>query len=363
MLKMKIALLTPTFCGYSGIDRVVAQQAARFAGDGHRVTIITMQADMQPAPGVELEVLGLPPGLLLQRIYRLLFPLDIVKNSRYVRLLKGVDLIYSHQYPMNWLACLAKKRYGIKYIYYDYGVAPPESFAGLAERLYMLLFTRLSNLTASQADSAVSISRYLKSELEKHTGLVSEVIYPTIDNHRFHPGLDRSTIRRKHNLENRPVILYLGRISPHKGVHLLIEAFNLVRQKVPDATLIIAGRHTFPDYSNRLKSMADDHIIFTGYVDDGDIPLYYAACDIYATGTLWEGFNLPLAEAQACGRPVVAFDLGPHPEVVCHGKSGFLVKPSDTHAMSHAIIRLIQDEKLRQQMGAAGAEFIREKFA
>lgn len=360
---MKIALLTPTFCGYSGIDRVVARQAALLSRNGHSITIITLQADMDPAAGVELKVLGMPSGLLMQRIYRLFSPLYVFRNRRIVSFLKDFDVIYSHQYPMNWLALLAKKSHGIKYIYYDYGVAPPESFSSLAERMYMWIFTLLSNWTASWADAAISISHYLKSELKKHTGLVSEVIYPTIDTCRFHPGLDRSIIRRKYNLEDRPVILYLGRISPHKGVHLLIGSFNLVRKKIPDATLIIAGKHTFPDYSNMLKSASDEHVIFTGYVDDPDIPLYYAACDIYATGTLWEGFNLPLAEAQACARPVVAFDLGPHREVVSNGKTGFLIKPSDTYAMSRAIISLIEDEKLRQQMGTAGAEFIREKFA
>lgn len=360
---MKIALLTPTFCGFSGIDRVVERQAVRLAADGHNVTIFTLQADMEPPPGVTLTVLGMPGSLFRQRLYRLLLPLDYIKSRRTTRLLQGFDLIYSHQYPMNWLAWQAKRDYGIKYIYYDYGIAPPESFSSLPERIYMSLFTRLSNRTARGADGAISISHYLQQELKNDMGLESEVAYPAINLQRFHPGLDGSIVRQKYGLGERPVILYLGRISPHKGIHLLIEAFNQTRQQLPQAALIIVGKHTFDSYTEQLKRMADDNVIFAGYVSDEEAPLYYAACDIYVSATLWEGFNLPLVEAQACGRPVIAFDLGPHPEVVEHNLTGLLVPPSDTVALTKAMVKLLSDGELRQRMGTAAADFIRTRFA
>ena len=360
---MKIALLTPTFCGFSGIDRVVETQAARLTAGGDSVTIFALQADMDPPPGVTLRVLGMPQGLTMQRFYRLLFPLDAGRNRSYARMLKGFDIIYSHQYPMNWLAWLAKRDYRARYIYYDYGVAPPESFSGFIERTYMAMFTRISDWTARKADSAVSISRYLQQELKKDTGLESKVVYCTIDLRRFHPGIDGSAVRRKYGLEGRPVMLYLGRISPHKGIHLLIEAFNLARQQVPQAALVIVGRHTFPNYTERLKKLSDDNVIFAGYVSDEDTPLYYAACDIYTTATLWEGFDLPLAEAQACARPVIAYNLGPHPEVVEHDRTGLLVPEADTAAMAAAMVRLLGDTELRQRMGAAAAGFASERFA
>ena len=148
-----------------------------------------------------------------------------------------------------------------------------------------------------------------------------------IDTNRFHEGIDGSVIRDKYNLGKAPLVLYVGRISPHKGVHLLLEAFNLTRQRFPGAKLMIVGEHTFGAYSNRLRKMSDASVIFTGLVSDEELPNYYAACDLYATCTLWEGFDLPLAEAQACGKPVVAFDIGPHREVV--DKRGLLVKAGD----------------------------------
>ena len=360
---MKIALLTPTFCGFSGIDRVVETQAARLTAGGDSVTIFALHADMDPPPGVTLKVLGMPQQLMWQRFYRLLFPLDSSRNRKYAAMLKGFDVIYSHQYPMNWLAWLAKRDYKVRYIYYDYGVAPPESFSGFIERTYMWIFTRISDWTAKKADSAVSISSYLKRELKKDTGLESEVVYPTIDLNRFHPGIDGSAIRQKYGMGDRPVILYLGRISPHKGIHLLVRAFRQARMQQMRAALLIVGKHTFPAYTKQLKALSDDNVIFAGYVSDGDIPLYYGACDIYASATLWEGFDLPLAEAQACARPVIAFNLGPHPEVVEQDRTGLLVPEADADAMARAMLKLLGSEDLRRQMGAAAADYVKQRFA
>lgn len=359
---MKIALLTPTYCGFSGIDRVVEAQSARLTAGGDSVTIFTLHADMDPPAGVTLRVLGMPDKLLWQRFYRLLFPLDFARNNRHAKQLSGFDVIYSHQYPMNWLAWLAKKDYHVKYIYYDYGVAPPESFSGIIERVYMAMFTRISDWTARKADGAVSISNYLKQELKKDTGLDSEVIYPGIDIKRFHSGIDGSAIRKKFGLDDRPVILYLGRISPHKGIHLLIEAFHKARMQQMRAALMIVGKHTFPAYTKQLKALSDDNVIFAGYAGDEDIPLYYGACDIYASATLWEGFDLPLAEAQACAKPVIAFNLGPHPEVVEQNKTGLLVPVSDTDAMAAAMVKLLNSAELRRQMGNEAAAFIKARF-
>jgi glycosyltransferase involved in cell wall biosynthesis len=360
---MKVALLTPTFSWFSGIDRVVYDQARQLMARGDHVEIFVFASDMEPPGGVTLNLFGMPKALFWQRIYRLLLPFLFWNNSRLVDRLKGFDVIYSHQYPMNWLAYLAREKYGAKYIYYDYGVAPPEAFDTVIERLYMQVFTRFSNWTARKADSAVSISVYLKEQLKKDTGLVSEVIYPRIDTGRFHGGIDGSAIREKHKLADGPVVLYIGRISPHKGVHLLIRSFMEVRKEIPGARLLIAGKHTFAKYSSELQAISNDSIIFAGYVPDEDIPCYYAASDVYATATLWEGFNLPLAEAQACEKPVVAFDLGPHPEVVLNEQTGYLVARGDVHGMAAAILRLLNDPALRSDMGAKAAAFIREKFS
>jgi len=338
----KIALLTPTFSQFSGIDRVVELNAEEFAKKND-VTIFTLKAGMKPKNArIKVIELGMPKNPFLERLYRLFFFLDCVKIRKYGKKLKDYDLIISHQYPMNLIAAYAKKHYGVKYIYHNHGVAYPRLFSNLPEKAYMHLFRFLTNLSVKKADSAISISKYLQKKLKEETGMNSKVVYDPIDKKRFHKGINGKKIRKKYNLGKSPVCLYVGRISPHKGVHLLIKAFNLVLKEIPHAKLLIVGKPTFNQYSKKLKKISSKSVIFAGFVPDAQLPYYYAACDVYTTASLWEGFNMTVAEAQSCGKPVVAFNLCSHPEVV---KKGILVKPKNIEEFANAIIKLIKSKK------------------
>src|SRR3989338_8132179 len=100
---MKIAILTPTFYHFSGIDRVAEQQAKDYVSKGHNVVIFTLDSTIKPQ-GFKLEVLGMPKSLLLQRLYRLLFFVDFIKINKAAEKLKDFDMVISHFYPMNWIA-------------------------------------------------------------------------------------------------------------------------------------------------------------------------------------------------------------------------------------------------------------------
>lgn len=342
---MKVAILTHNYSPHAGMARVAEAQAKELTSQGHRVAIFTFQAHMKPPHNVDLQTLYLPKGFLLQRVYYLLFPLNITLLTKWLPRLKEFDIIYSYQYPMNWLAYLAKQCCGAEYIYYNHGYAPPDTFPTFIERTYGRIVHALANWTIKRADGAISVSQYLQKELKRETGLDSELSYNKIDSGRFYPGIDGSRIRENHNLGNAPVVLFVGRISPHKGVHLLIEAFELVKREVPEARLIVVGKHFYSNYSKKLKQMSDDSIIFAEDVPDEELPYYYAACDVYATASLWEGFDIPVAEAQACGKPVVAFDIGPHPEVVNTKEGGELVQPGNIEGLAKAIVKICRKAK------------------
>ncbi len=336
---MKIAILTPTFSHYSGIDRVAELSAQEYAKKGNEVAVFALQADLKPK-NFRLEVLGMPKGPLLSRVYRLLFFLDFWKIRNAVEKLKGYDIVISHFYPMNWIAYCAKKKYNIKYVYHNHGIGYGNLFGGFFERAYMSLFSFLNKLSLRNVDSAVSISRFLQGELKKETGLESKVVYDKIDKKRFKKGIDKSRIRKELNIKpDDLLLLFVGRISPHKNVHTLLEIFRLLREKFPNFWLLVAGKPTFPDYYRRLKSMAGKNVIFREFIEDRELPYYYAACDLYVTASLWEGFNLPIAEAQACGKKVVAFNVCSHPEVV---KNGILVEKDDIEGFADAILKLLR---------------------
>jgi 1,2-diacylglycerol 3-alpha-glucosyltransferase len=360
---MKVAILCNSLCSYSGVDRVVAWQATELNKAGNQVQIFSFEADMKPPEGVSVQVLGIPRGFLRTRIHRLLFPLNIPAVIQMVRRLKDFDVVYSHHYPLNWVACLAKRFHGTKYVYYYHHLNPPEVYPTTIQRTYERLLLFLTKWSAKKADSAISTSKYSQEALKKQTGLESEVIYDKIDSNRFHKGLDGSIVRQKHGIVDCPVILFVGGISPNKCIHLLIEAFKLIKQEIPDSILLLVGKTLFSEYFRQLRETCDNSVIFVGYVSDEELPYYYAACDAYATASLWEGFNLPLVEAQACGKAVVAFKIGPHPEVVKDGETGFLVPPRDVNALAQATIRLLKNDKLRREMGENASKMVRENFS
>lgn len=336
---MKIAVLTPTFSYHSGIDRVAELQAAEYAKKGSKVTVFALEANLKPK-NFKLEILGMPNSLFMQRLYRLLFFLDLRKIKNTAEKLKGYDIAVSHFYPMNWIAYYAKKKYNVKYVYYNHGIGYSKLFNNVFEKLYMVLFKFFNRLSLRNADSAVSISRFTQSELKKEAGLDSKIVYNKIDKSRFKRGLDGTSARKKLNVKNNgKLLLFIGRLSPHKNIHALLKIFDAVSKKIPNAKLLIIGKPTFPDYYKKLKSAANKNVIFKDFVDDKELPYYYAACDLYVTASLWEGFNLPAAEAQACGKKVVAFNACSHPEII---KNGVLVDKDDSEEFANAIINLLK---------------------
>lgn len=334
---MKIAFLVPNFSQIDGGARAAEVHATELAGEGNEVAIFALGADIKPK-NATLYVMGMPGNPFWRRVYRLIFPLDIVKTMRWLPKLKNFDEVIAYLYPLTWLGYLAKKFYRVNYTFWYVGLSEPQLYTHLHERIYIRLQKFLTRCTTRNVDRAVAISKYSQQELKKNTGLDGEVVYSKIDTQKFHHGIDGTEIRRKYNLADDPVILFVGALHPGKGVHLLIQAFTLVKEKIPEAKLVIGGRPDHPHYFAELKRISNDAVIFAGFVADELMPRYYSMCDIYATGSLQENFNLPLVEAQRCGKPVVAFNLGSHPEVI--DENGILVEPRNVEDFAQAIITI-----------------------
>tara|TARA_Y100000310_G_scaffold94401_1_gene92016 strand:+ start:15471 stop:16481 length:1011 start_codon:yes stop_codon:yes gene_type:complete len=336
---MKIAILTPTFSKFSGIDRLIENKLPDYKKNGDEVTIFCFDADIETNLA-NIEKIGMPKSPFWQRIYRLFFFFHRKKIKQTVEKLKPFKHIIAHQYPMTIIASKARKKYKTKYTYHDAGIAYPRLFSKFSERLYLRLFSFFTKRSIKNADEFIFISNFLRQEMKKTYGKPTSIEYVKIDTKRFHKDVKGTDVKKQLNLEF-PTLLYVGRISPHKNVHTLIEAFNLVLNHFPNAKLLIIGKPTFKKYIKKLKKIADDNVIFPGFVADEALPEYYAASDLYVTASLWEGFDIPCVEAQAIGKEVVCFDIGSHQEVV---KEGILVKELNHTALASAILKVLKKE-------------------
>jgi glycosyltransferase involved in cell wall biosynthesis len=164
---------------------------------------------------------------------------------------------------------------------------------------------------------------------------------------------------------DEPTIVFMGRIDPLKDLHTLIRAFALVRVEMPTARLRIyggtpAGNEAYLESCVRLIDDLDlaDGITLEGRVDS-TVEAYHAG-SVVALTSISEGFPYSVVEAMACGRTVVATNVGGVGEAVAD--TGFVVAPRNAPAFAHACVRLLRDDSLRHRLAAAARARVMELF-
>jgi glycosyltransferase involved in cell wall biosynthesis len=224
------------------------------------------------------------------------------------------------------------------------------------------LHFHLTRRVLAGAARVFAVSQFTKGELEKLFGIPSqriEVVYNAIDE-RFLRGhandSDRGLIAERYQV-TYPFLLYAGRISPHKNLVRIIEAFSALKTVLakdalfPDLKLIIIGDELskHPDLRRTvIKSGVQNDVRFLGFVPIEVLRIFYDAAKIFVFPSLYEGFGLPPMEAMAHGTPVVTSNTSSLPEVV--GNAAVLVNPENVFEIMRALHRVLTDQDLRERM-------------
>ena len=183
-----------------------------------------------------------------------------------------------------------------------------------------------------------------------------------VDTHRFAP-MDKAQARQRAGLPQQvPLILFLasaGISDERKGFDLLDRALARVRSDHPDACVVIAGPK-----SQEYESPSGVPIIWQGSVEgDEALRTLYNAADLLVVPSREDNMPLTAMEAQSCGIPVVAFNIGGLPDIVVHDEAGFLVSPGDTQALGSAISRLLGDPSLREVFSDTAVHHARDTWS
>jgi glycosyltransferase involved in cell wall biosynthesis len=178
-----------------------------------------------------------------------------------------------------------------------------------------------------------------------------------------HDEKEAALFRENLGVGSRKMILSVGRFStPYKGMAEVLRLFSALGEKRQDIFLLLVGRGSVDDLG--VQSQPSNVRILQS-VPFETLRICFRACDVYCTCSRWEGFDIPLVAAQANGKPVVAYDVGAHSEVVANGVNGFLVDNADEFL--NRLFLLIKDSDLRNKMGesanAASHRFTWEKSA
>jgi glycosyltransferase involved in cell wall biosynthesis len=201
------------------------------------------------------------------------------------------------------------------------------------------------------------------------------VVYSGVDLRHFparqsdEAQLIREEWRRRFGVSNRTVVLFAGRLSPNKGVHVLIDSMKLLFRKHPGLVLMIAGGKWFSDdgmnrYTRKLRSQADklkDRVLFTGFIPADQIGNLFLAADIFVCPSLWE--ERVHYEAMAAGVPVITTDRGGNGEVIIHKQNGWVITDCESPiAYSQAIEFFLRNQELATYMTANGRHLVETAF-
>ena len=237
---------------------------------------------------------------------------------------------------------------------------PEYNAYSMIDTIYMKIMIKSS---CKRADKVIAISGNTKKDIIRLLNISDkkiEVIYEAADK-KYRVIKDKKElerIRKKYDLSSE-FILFTGGISPRKNIVRLIEAFNQISEHIPHE-LIMTGSKGWKNTKELEMIESNNKIKRIGYVQDEDMPYLYNLADVYVYPSLYEGFGLPVLEAQACACPVISSNLTSMKEV--GGDSVLYINPNDSSDIKEKIYHLIFDRTSRKMWINRGTKNV-EKFS
>ncbi len=344
---MKIALVSPyDWCVASGVNTHITHLAEYFRDWGHEVSIFAPASDREAAAR-EVTVMGKPRSM---RVSGSVARITFSWKSPEVRkvLAEGrFDVVHLHEplmplLPYHFLRYSNSATVGTFHAAKDHG----NRFYGYTTRLTRRWFRKLEGKIAVSPAAVSLVSRYF-------TGYFN-IIPNGIDYEHFaSPVLPIEEFD-----DGKKNILFVGRPEKRKGLKFLLRAYIQIRSQVSDTRLIVVGAGDFSRYERIMAAFPD--VVFRPDVPYADLPRYYRSATVFCcpnTGNESQGYVL--LEALASGRAVVASNIEGFAGVMTDEVEGLLVRPKDAEATAAAIIRLLNDAKLRAIFGERGQELAR----
>lgn len=283
---------------------------------------------------------GILPTLKKNPLFFFQVPFFIL--GEYFALKKAVqeikpDVIHAHWIiPQGWIASKIKKKFNIPYVVTSHG----------SDILGLKGFSGIKKKTLENAKKITVVSNYLKEEIVKTIGSSLknkiEVIPMGIDIKLFNRNKKDLSVKRKYKIDG-PFLLFVGRLAPEKGIDLLINAMPQVIKNNPKTKLLIIGEGTLKDkLKEQVKKLGiEKNIIFIGWVNNKDLPKYYATADLFVCPSLREGLGLTFAEAGLCGCNLIGSNVGGISDII-NKNNGLLVK-KDFKDIPYKITSLIKN--------------------
>lgn len=221
-----------------------------------------------------------------------------------------------------------------------------------------------------RVDHFIAVSNFVGERLKRRSWIPAEkvsVIYNGVDLERFRPAeneLEKALLKKQYFGVDRSVsvVTLIGQLTEEKGLLVYLEAIKKLLQNHDDIVFAFAGAGPLESYLLRYIEQAKNSMIkFLGFRDDAELIL--KASDIIVVPSVWEeAFGLVIAEASACGVPVIGSRIGGIPEVLLDQQTGIFTTPGHIDELAKAIEQLVYDKKLMEYLSGQGRKHVENKF-
>ncbi|PAY18548.1 glycosyl transferase family 1 [Rhodopirellula sp. SM50] len=276
------------------------------------------------------------------------------------------DVVHTHSAKGGLLGRNAAWSLGVPAVIHTVHGAPFHDFQPRVAREF---FRRCERFAATRCHHLISVADAM-TDLMVQAGVAPREKFTTI-----YSGMDvdpflraneqRQSVREKYDIApDRIVIGKLARLFHLKGHDDLITAAVEVIARCPQALFLLVGDGILREpLTRRIESLGlANHFVFTGLVSPTDVPPLIGAMDVLVHTSLREGLARALPQALIAGKPAVSFDVDGAREVVISGETGFLIPARDTTRLADSLIRLVENEPLRQSLGGEGQRRFTEQF-
>jgi D-inositol-3-phosphate glycosyltransferase len=294
---------------------------------------------------------------------------EFVEGVEAWRIARGdYDLIYAHYWLSGEAGLTLRARWGVPLLQMFHTLARlKNSVARSPDEVEPWRRVETETRLVREVDRIVAANPVERDHLARHYGaeLARIAVIPCgVDTSLFRPG-DRDLARRRLGLDERPRLLYVGRLQPIKGLDTLFEALSALRQSgVPVELLVVGGdsdesRNGHAAYlRERIHARAlEPHVRFLGPQPQEVLREYYVAADVTVLPSYYESFGMVALEAMACASPVVGSRVGGLTTTVRDGVTGYLVPEGDARALAQRLADLIADPDARERLGREGARW------
>lgn len=355
---MRIGFFSDSYRPYtSGVVRSIDLFTREFKERGHEVYIFAPDYPLNRYRKEEsvFRFASLPAPTMPD--FAIPIPLSVQLGATIRRV--NLEIIHVHSpFLLGRLGAAAARQHGLPLVFTFHTLYEHYAhYLPVAQQAIKLMAQAVARDFCNRCDLVIAPSHPVESYLDEIGVNVSVTVIPTGNDLEELKEADPGWLRKNYRISPRArVLLFVGRLGKEKNVDLLLQAFYLTQQAIPELALVIAG--SGPQLEH-LRSVSvtlglDRKIIFTGLLPRNRLIHCYAGADLFVFPSITETQGLVIGEAKSAGLPVVAINASGSAEMVAHGVDGLLTEKSPQE-FAAAIVRLLQDRTLYEEMSRRAA--------